>query len=231
MRARITNQQIAANQRSNEAILRAMGRAGSERLATRNPDAVEELLKALRWDKLRAIGHDQPLPPEFWDAQSSADPGTWPAVRFLREDVLRLWPAIDTAAAEGGSRASLEAMAGKEAAAQMPSHAPQSVPDAADVRNMSPAETGRAGGIKSGEVRRADRKWVSQATALAKAACSRNPAASHAGIARDIANSWNLDDGDCQGDDTLARFVSSMRKNGELPQRRPSLRKRRPSGP
>jgi hypothetical protein len=124
-RARITNQKIAAIARSNNAILRASGHAGvaagAESPASHNADPVDELLKALRWGKLKAIGPHAPLPPEFWDGQSS-DPGTWPDLWFLSGEVLRLWPALDeTPAAEGGSRAgtSLEAK-GEEVTALTP---------------------------------------------------------------------------------------------------------------
>jgi hypothetical protein len=227
MHARITSQRVRALVRSRDAILGALGRASPDGgLARRNPDAVDELLRALRWDKLRAIDRDNnPLPPEFWDAQSSADPGTWPDVRFLREDVLRLWPAIDTAAAEGGSRASLEAMAGKEAAARLPKQALQGAPNTANGRDMSPAEMGRAGGKKSGEDRRARRKWVLHATDLAKAAYSRDPTASNDRIAEEIADTWKLQDVDCPGHRTLSKFVSELRRDGQLRKRSASLPK------
>ena len=55
--------------------------------------------------------------------------------------------------------------------------APQSASSAAHAQNLTPAEMRAAGGKKSGETRRAARKWVPHATELAKAACSRNPTA------------------------------------------------------
>jgi hypothetical protein len=229
-RARITNQKIEAIAHSNNAIL-GVGYAGAalgaEGLASHNPDAVDELLKALRWDKLKALGPDhKPLPPEFWDAQSSSDPGTWPDVWFLREDVLRQWPALETAT-ECGSQAgvSLEAKAGKEAGAPPPKQAPQSASLTENVRDRSPAETGRVGGRKSGEKRRGDRAWVPDATKLAKEAYSRNPAASNDNIASEIDSNWKRSDVEPPGHRTLSEFVSGLRGTGELPQRRPSLPK------
>jgi hypothetical protein len=128
--ARITNQQIAGMVRSNEAILKSLGRAGgaagTEGLATHNSDEVDELLKALKTGKLKAIGPgNQPLPTEYWYDQSSVDPRTWPKVLFLRDDVLRLWPAVDTVAPAGGLRAGA---------------APQRSSSEASARNMSPAD-------------------------------------------------------------------------------------------
>jgi hypothetical protein len=90
---------------------------------------------------------------------------------------------------------------------------------AANARNLSPAEIGRTGGKKSGEVRRAGRKWVPHATELAEAACSRDPAASHGRIAGLIADNWKSREVDCPGHDTLSTFVSELRASGQLPQR------------
>jgi hypothetical protein len=95
------------------------------------------------------------------------------------------------------------------------SSAPQA---AADSRNPSAAEIGRLGGRKSGELRRANRKWVPHATILAGAACSRNLAASNADIADAIEGDWK-GEADCPAYATLLRFVSKLRKNGELPPR------------
>jgi hypothetical protein len=89
----------------------------------------------------------------------------------------------------------------------------------ANARNLSPAEIGRVGGKKSGESRRASRKWVPHATMLARAVCSRDPAASNEDIAVAIADEWKLHDVDYPGPKTLSRFVSELRANGQLPQK------------
>jgi hypothetical protein len=62
-----------------------------------------ELLTALKVGKLRAIGPDHnELPPEFWDDQSF-NPETWPNVRFRRDDdMLHLWPGVETLGNDGG---------------------------------------------------------------------------------------------------------------------------------
>jgi hypothetical protein len=71
-----------------------MYKGEADGLASVNP--AYELLTALKAAKLRAIGPDHnELPPEFWDDQSF-DPETWPNVRFRREDMLRLWPDVET---------------------------------------------------------------------------------------------------------------------------------------
>jgi hypothetical protein len=108
--ARITKQKIAAIARSSEAVLRASGYASgtdsAEGLASHDLDEVDELLRALKADKLRAIGpNNNPMPPEFWDDQSSVDPRIWPNVRFWREELLRLWPAASASdgVAEGAT--------------------------------------------------------------------------------------------------------------------------------
>jgi hypothetical protein len=184
-------------------------------------DPARELLTALTAGKLEAVGPDhKPLPAASWDDRS-LDPKTWPNVRLLRDDVLRLWPAVETLAAEGHGRegAPLEAKAGEEVAAPPPERAPQSVPDAANARGMSPADIGRAGGKKSGEVRRARRKWVPHATELAKAACASEPAASHERVAVKIADTWKLREPACPAPRTLSRWVSKQRANSELPPR------------
>jgi hypothetical protein len=106
--ARITKQQVRANARKSEFVLRALGCSDAavgtaEGLASHNQDEVDELLGALRWGKLQAIGPDnKPLPPEFWDDQSSVDPRKWPNVRFWRDDVLRERPAASTSDGEAG---------------------------------------------------------------------------------------------------------------------------------
>jgi hypothetical protein len=101
-------------------------------------------------------------------------------------------------------------------ASEAASSAPQA---AANARNLSPAEIGRTGGKKSGEVRRAGRKWVPHATELAAAVCAREPAASNGRIAGLIADNWKLREVDCPGHDTLSTFVSELRASGQLPRR------------
>ena len=95
--------------------------------------------------------------------------------------------------------------------------APQSTSSAATARNLSSAEFGRAGGKKSAEIRRARRKWVPHATKLAKAACLREPTASHARIANLVADDWELPEVDYPGSRWLSGFVSKLRTSGQLP--------------
>jgi hypothetical protein len=77
-----------------------------------NPDEVDELLGALKADKLRAIGPDnKPLPPEFWDDQSSLDPRTWPEARVRREDVLRERPGVEMPAGDASPQAAASKVA------------------------------------------------------------------------------------------------------------------------
>jgi hypothetical protein len=97
--------------------------------------------------------------------------------------------------------------------------ASSSLQAAANARNLSPAEIGRAGGKKSGESRRASRKWVPHATMLAQAVCSREPAASNEDIAVAIADEWKLHDVDYPGPKTLSRFVSEQRASRQLPKK------------
>jgi hypothetical protein len=112
------------------------------------------------------------------------------------------------------------------AAAPPPKQAPQNASVTESARDVSPVETGRAGGKKSAEKRREKReKWVPHARELAKEAYLRNPAASNDDIASEIESSWKLGDVDCPGHGTLWVFVSDLRKSGDLPQRRPSSRK------
>jgi hypothetical protein len=62
-------------------------------LVSKNP--ARELLTALKADKLRAIGPDhKELPPEFWD-DKHVEVSIWPEVRFRRDDMTRVWPAIE----------------------------------------------------------------------------------------------------------------------------------------
>ncbi len=69
-------------------------------LACKNP--AHELLSALKRDKLKAIGPDnKELPPEFWDGKSEY--WTWPEVRLRRQDMLGLWPDVETLAKDDGS--------------------------------------------------------------------------------------------------------------------------------
>ena len=63
-------------------------------LISKNP--FEELVVALRADKIKAVGSaNRELPPAVWDTVLSHDLRTWPEgglLRFPREDVLRLFP-------------------------------------------------------------------------------------------------------------------------------------------
>jgi hypothetical protein len=79
-------------------------KSGADDLSSKNP--AHELLTALKADKLRAVGPDhKELPPEHWDAKS-VDVRTWEWVRFRREDILRLWPDVETLAEDDASQES-----------------------------------------------------------------------------------------------------------------------------
>jgi len=56
----------------------------------------QSLLRALKYDNLRAIRDGSELPREAW---AVADGRHWPDVRFRREDVLALWPDLSSGAA------------------------------------------------------------------------------------------------------------------------------------
>jgi hypothetical protein len=144
---------------------------------------------------------------------------TYQSVTMAWADVERLAQA--QADAERLAQADAERLLqeGKTPASSPPKQAAQSPSNEANPRNLSLAEIGRTGGRKSGEVRRAGRKWVPHATELAEAACSREPAASHGRIAVLIADNWKLREVDCPGHDTLSKFVSELRASGQLPQR------------
>ena len=80
-------------------------------------------------------------------------------------------------------------------------------------------------GKKSGEVRRANRPWVSHATELAVHACDSNPRASDETIAGLIADNWKFGHISAPGHRTLSGFVAELRKGHKLPQRTGSLQK------
>jgi hypothetical protein len=114
-------------------------------------------------------------------------------------------------------KVSMDALA--DALAARAIEAEQPTPAAAGRGKKTVAESGSRGGIKSGESRRAARKWVPHATKLGKAACERNRSASHAAIAREIFDNWRLKRVKCPEHDTLARFVSECRRDGVFPKR------------
>jgi hypothetical protein len=87
------------------------------------------------------------------------------------------------------------------------------------------ANTQSIAGKKSGEVRRANRAWVSHATELAIHACDRNPQASNETIAGLIADNWKLEQISPPGPRTLTGFVAELRKGHKLPHRTGSLQK------
>ena len=96
------------------AVMQEDGRA----LVIKNPAA--ELLTTLKEGKLAAIRSDhKELPPEFWDDRST-DLRTWPKVRFRRDDILRLWPGIETLAKDEGSRESAHPPEVKASPAPLP---------------------------------------------------------------------------------------------------------------
>jgi hypothetical protein len=78
------------------------------------------------------------------------------------------------------------------------------------------SEMGRAGGKKSGSVRKASRRWLPHATQLAIEVCESDPNASHETVAGAISDCWKLADVNCPGNRTLAKFVSDLRSTGQL---------------
>jgi hypothetical protein len=90
---------------------------------------------------------------------------------------------------------------------------------------VSHLEISKVAGKKSGEARRANRAWLSHATELAL--CARiDPQASNEKIAGLIADKWKLEQPSAPGIRTLTGFVAELRRDGKLPQRTGSLRKR-----
>lgn len=85
---------------------------------------------------------------------------------------------------------------------------------------------GKAGGKKSGAVRKENRPWKPHAAELAKEAYSNDGDVSNESFADAISDRWRLKEPECPGHRTLTTFVSELRKSGQLPQRRGSFRKR-----
>jgi hypothetical protein len=131
-------------------------------------------------------------------------------------NVTMKWADVKRLAQADFERQLLEA----ESPSSPPLKSTRSASGSANAPNISSAaEIGRTGGKKSGEVRRAGRKWVPHATELAEAAVSREPAASIGRIAGLIADNWKLREVKCPGHDTLVGFVSERRASGQLPPR------------
>jgi hypothetical protein len=85
----------------------------------------------------------------------------------------------------------------------------------------------RAGGKGSAIAREEKRRrWMPQATEVARAAYSRNPAASNETIATEISADSTVKTLGCPRHRALTNFVSQLRKCGYLPQRSGSLRNR-----
>jgi hypothetical protein len=112
-----------------------------------------------------------------------------------------------------------ETRGGQATAAPAPNQAPSNVASAA---KTTVNDAGRAGGIESGVKRREGRKWVSHARKHARAAYKRNQGASNVEIAKAIEDNWKLKRVTCPERKTLERFVSELRKSGELLPRRAS---------
>jgi hypothetical protein len=90
---------------------------------------------------------------------------------------------------------------------------------------VSHLEISSIAGKKSGEARRANRAWLSHATEVAL--CARiDPQSSNEKIAGLIADKWKLEQPSAPGIRTLSGFVAELRRDGKLPQRTGSLRKR-----
>jgi len=199
-------------------------------------DAPRRIQRALMLGTVRARGVIVPgvrsdLPPEGSPVEIPASEFASLGIDCARSRVIpgeRARRRVTVYAAVEVRRANIEALAreGGEIAASPPTQAPESVSGAANWQIVSPADIGRIGGKKSGEVRRAGRKWVPHATELAEAASSRDPAASNERIAGAIADNWKLREVGCPGPRTLSTFVSKLRASGKLPQRSGSLPKR-----
>lgn len=83
----------------------------------------------------------------------------------------------------------------------------------------------RAGGKKSGAVRKEIRLWMPHARELALAAHSADPSASNDKLAGETVFSWRLHEPKCPSLRTLSRFVAELRDGGALPPRTGSRRK------
>jgi hypothetical protein len=79
------------------------------------------------------------------------------------------------------------------------------------------ASAGAIGGKKSGDVRRAKRKWVLHAETIARRYVAENPHASQDSIASEISSAWKSRDVDPPGHMTLRSHVSKMQRDGTLP--------------
>jgi hypothetical protein len=132
-------------------------------------------------------------------------------------------------AAEGGSQAgaSLEAKTGEEVAASSSKQAPQSASGAAYAENLSPAELGRKGGIKSAEKRR-DKTWMQFAKDAALRLHKKNPALTLTEIAEKILEEWKSKKFQKVGFRALHGYLSRLVDLDELPR---SLKKRTGSIP
>jgi hypothetical protein len=91
---------------------------------------------------------------------------------------------------------------------------------------VSHFEISSIAGKKSGEVRRANRAWVSHATELAICAPGIDRQASNEKIAGLITDKWKLEQPSAPGIRTLTGFVAELRREGKLPQRTASFQKR-----
>jgi hypothetical protein len=186
------------------------------------PDAEQRLNRAWQEGTLRLRGVPSTIPEthEFVEIPDYETRRLWLDCRhnrLLRGSHKRHATAYDRVQAKRADvdRLAQEARRGYPTAAPPPNQAPPSVASAA---KTTVAEAGRAGGKKSGVKRREGRKWVPHATELAKAAYLRNPAYWNTEIAKEIEDNWSSRV-TCPERKTLERFVSELRKSGELPPR------------
>jgi hypothetical protein len=115
----------------------------------------------------------------------------------------------------------------KGVTASAPNQAPQSAPGEASAQNLSPAELGRKGGIKSAE-RRGDKPWMQFAKGAALRLHTKNPALTLTEIAEKILEEWKSKKFQKVGFRSLHGYLSRLVDLDELPR---SLKKRTGSIP
>jgi hypothetical protein len=139
---------------------------------------------------------------------------TFPLIEVHFADLKSAWPTVVPDTTECGS------MAGR-------GPHQRALPSRNDeLRATLRTELGREGGTKSGEARKANRRWTAHAEELAIPRYERDENASNDIIAGEISGSWKLADVHCPGVRTLSKFVSELRAAGKLPKRTGSVRKR-----
>jgi hypothetical protein len=176
---------------------------------TRQPRPVDQS----RWVNA-ALRPDGMITSRGIDAGIPVGSSTFPLIEVYFADLKSAWPTVVPDTTDCGS------MAGR---GQHHRALPSSRND--ELRATLRTELGREGGTKSGEARKANRRWTAHAEELAIAGYERNANASNDIIAGEISDCWKLAEVHCPGVRTLSKFVSELRAAGKLPKRTGSLRK------